>query len=295
MRGSTPHRLPSIRSTSCTPPLPPSEKWRAFRGRRPARESRCGWVSSTEAISPRPGSSSSSPGAGSRCSAACPTAFTPTLWIGDAASALVAAVDRAPSGLYDVVDDEPVRQRAAQDRARRGRGATTGAVTPGLARADDGRPGWGGIHQKPAYFQSSLPRGDRMGAGSPQCRRGHGASRRRESPALAVRVPATVRLGLWAMALFSLLAGIQQQFAPRSFYDDFPGFGMHWVAVDGPYQRAPAARSGRCEPRPRRGDPVRDRPAHRRTRPRGRGGHAGRAGPAFHLPRRASRRVADNA
>ena len=40
-----------------------------------------------------------------------PDAFTPTLWIGDAASALIAALDRAPSGLYDVVDDEPVRQR----------------------------------------------------------------------------------------------------------------------------------------------------------------------------------------
>jgi hypothetical protein len=37
------------------------------------------------------------------------------------------------------------------------------------------------------------------------------------------------------MALFGLLGGISQQFAPRSFYDNFPGFGMHWVAVDGPY------------------------------------------------------------
>ena len=54
-------------------------------------------------------------------------------------------------------------------------------------------------------------------------------------PVPATRVPATVRLGLWAMALFSLLAGIQQQFAPRSFFDNFPGFGMHWVSVDGPY------------------------------------------------------------
>jgi hypothetical protein len=23
--------------------------------------------------------------------------------------------------------------------------------------------------------------------------------------------------------------------APRSFYDDYPGFGRHWVSVDGPY------------------------------------------------------------
>ncbi|HLL50713.1 MAG TPA: NAD(P)-dependent oxidoreductase, partial [Thermomicrobiales bacterium] len=37
--------------------------------------------------------------------------FTPMLWIDDAASALVAALNRAPSGLYDVVDDEPLRQR----------------------------------------------------------------------------------------------------------------------------------------------------------------------------------------
>jgi hypothetical protein len=54
-------------------------------------------------------------------------------------------------------------------------------------------------------------------------------------PTPAASVPATVRLGLWAMALFGLLAGIQQQFAPRFFYDTFPGFGMHWVNVDGPY------------------------------------------------------------
>jgi nucleoside-diphosphate-sugar epimerase len=38
-------------------------------------------------------------------------AFMPTLWIDDAASALVAALERAPSGLYDVVDDEPLRRQ----------------------------------------------------------------------------------------------------------------------------------------------------------------------------------------
>ncbi len=29
--------------------------------------------------------------------------------------------------------------------------------------------------------------------------------------------------GAWALAL------------PRGFYDDFPGFGRHWVSADGPY------------------------------------------------------------
>jgi hypothetical protein len=54
-------------------------------------------------------------------------------------------------------------------------------------------------------------------------------------PVPTVRVPLAVRFGLWAMALFILVAGIQQQFAPRAFYDSFPGFGMHWVSVDGSY------------------------------------------------------------
>lgn len=29
--------------------------------------------------------------------------------------------------------------------------------------------------------------------------------------------------------------GLWATLAPRSFYDDFPGFGRHWVDVDGPY------------------------------------------------------------
>jgi len=36
------------------------------------------------------------------------SAYTPMLWIDDAATALIAALDRAPSGVYDVVDDEPL-------------------------------------------------------------------------------------------------------------------------------------------------------------------------------------------
>jgi len=32
-----------------------------------------------------------------------------------------------------------------------------------------------------------------------------------------------------------LLVGLWATIAPRSFYDDFPGMGRVWVAVDGPY------------------------------------------------------------
>jgi hypothetical protein len=55
------------------------------------------------------------------------------------------------------------------------------------------------------------------------------------APTGSLHVPAVVRVGLWLMALFTLVAGIQQQFVPRSFYDNFPGLGMQWVSVDGPY------------------------------------------------------------
>jgi hypothetical protein len=63
------------------------------------------------------------------------------------------------------------------------------------------------------------------------------APSRNEPPGTAslLRMPQFVRFGLWAMALVTLVVGLQQQFAPRSFYDDFPGFGLHWVSVDGAY------------------------------------------------------------
>src|SRR5205807_5066203 len=40
---------------------------------------------------------------------------------------------------------------------------------------------------------------------------------------LAVWAVVSVQLGLWAT------------FSPRSFYDNYPGFGRDWVRVDGPY------------------------------------------------------------
>jgi hypothetical protein len=43
------------------------------------------------------------------------------------------------------------------------------------------------------------------------------------------------RFILGYLALTSVVIGVWAQFAPRSFYDDFPGFGHVWVRVDGPY------------------------------------------------------------
>src|SRR5947209_2214057 len=44
-----------------------------------------------------------------------------------------------------------------------------------------------------------------------------------------------IRIGLLALAAPNLIVGIWLLFAPRSFYDDFPGFGHRWVGPLGPY------------------------------------------------------------
>ena len=43
------------------------------------------------------------------------------------------------------------------------------------------------------------------------------------------------RIALLVVLAGSLLVGLWAQLAPRSFYDDFPGAGRVWVAVDGPF------------------------------------------------------------
>jgi hypothetical protein len=43
------------------------------------------------------------------------------------------------------------------------------------------------------------------------------------------------RIALGYLALVSIVIGVWAQFAPQSFYDDFPGLGRHWVQGDGPF------------------------------------------------------------
>lgn len=44
-----------------------------------------------------------------------------------------------------------------------------------------------------------------------------------------------VRVLLVVLGVVALELGVWATLAPRSFYDDFPGLGRTWVAVDGPY------------------------------------------------------------
>ena len=52
---------------------------------------------------------------------------------------------------------------------------------------------------------------------------------------MSARSTLVVRIGLGVLAISGAVLGVWAGLAPRSFYDDFPGFGRHWVSVDGPY------------------------------------------------------------
>lgn len=55
------------------------------------------------------------------------------------------------------------------------------------------------------------------------------------SAATTRRRDLVVRGGLGVLGVVGLQVGLWASVAPRSFYDDFPGGGRRWVAVDGPY------------------------------------------------------------
>jgi hypothetical protein len=44
-----------------------------------------------------------------------------------------------------------------------------------------------------------------------------------------------VRIALGLLTVVALQVGLWATLSPRSFYEDFPGAGRVWVAVDGPY------------------------------------------------------------
>ena len=50
-----------------------------------------------------------------------------------------------------------------------------------------------------------------------------------------MRTDTWARIVLGVLAVSSLTVGLWAQFAPKSFYDSFPGAGRHWISVDGPY------------------------------------------------------------
>lgn len=50
-----------------------------------------------------------------------------------------------------------------------------------------------------------------------------------------MKLKRSLRFGLGYLTLANVQVGAWALFAPRSFYDGFPGLGRGWISVDGPY------------------------------------------------------------
>ena len=165
---------------------------------------------------------------------AAPRAFTPTLWVDDAAAALVAALDRAATGIYDVVDDDPLRQQdlaaALANAVGRRRVFSPPPWAVRLAAGSAGEALLRSLRISNRRFREAAG----WAPSVPNARIGLAMLANAHVPS-SPYVPAPVRVGLLAMAVVSLGAGFWQQVFPRSFYDDFPGFGRQRVSVDGPF------------------------------------------------------------
>ncbi len=168
--------------------------------------------------------------------------YQSAIWIDDAATAVVAALDtRVQPGIYDVVDDEPLRQREllavlahAVGRRRVRRIPTAVARTVSGVLADY-------IMRSQRVSNRRFREASGWTPSVPSARDGWRrlAAESGDRPLSEGRgtAPATRGAKVWLAALVAaaLPVGSWQLFAPRSFYEDFPGFGRVWVSADGPF------------------------------------------------------------
>ncbi len=163
-------------------------------------------------------------------------AFTPALWIDDAASALAAALDRAPSGVYDVVDDEPLARGEMARALARVVGRTRLLLLPRWLAPP-------ALGPAAAPFVNSQRISNRRFAEATGWRpavkdwrdgMANLAAAHPAAPEMPAGGRAAIRL-LRVLALFLLASGAWQLLLPGHFFARFPGFGMTWVSVDGPY------------------------------------------------------------
>ncbi len=161
-----------------------------------------------------------------------PTGYISSVHTDDAASAVVAGLD-VPAGTYNAVDDEPLTRRDFNDALTSAFGMPRVRFLPtGTARVVAGK-GAGVMARSQRVSNRRL----REATGwAPQ----HADARQGWQGVAAGRAPTAsagpgVQAALLVLAFTGLAIGAWAAFAPRGFFDSFPGLGQTWVAVDGPY------------------------------------------------------------
>ena len=158
----------------------------------------------------------------------------PIIHAEDAATAVVAALD-APSGLYNIVDDDPLT---------RGEYAAAFAEAAGDARRLRLPPkAMLGIVERRmgTHLRASQRVSNRRFAEATGWRPAYPSAHESIASVLdGLREPrrvrsATVALLLLFLAFGTALVGFWALLSPSGFYESFPGMGHAWVSVDGPF------------------------------------------------------------
>ena len=161
-------------------------------------------------------------------------AFTPSIWVQDAARAVVSAMLEAPTGVFDVVDDEPITRHdmrfiLARAVGRRSIWRVPDAFAPRML---------GVVADVLTRSQRVSNEGlKRVTTWKPDVRNAREGWARIASSLPAPRPQSSIwtQVALTYLVLTGLLVGVWAQFMPRSFFDVFPGLGFSWVSLDGPY------------------------------------------------------------
>jgi nucleoside-diphosphate-sugar epimerase len=158
-------------------------------------------------------------------------AYYPLIAVPDAGRAVVAAVEEAPSGTYNVVDDEPMTRRQMKTVWSELMGRRLRALPEATARMAG--PAAALMRQSMRASNSRFRAATSWRPAFPSIREGLPPA----IDALGGPVPrfrGAARVVLWLLLLSAAALGLWAQFAPHSFYVSFP-FGRGWVAADGPY------------------------------------------------------------
>jgi nucleoside-diphosphate-sugar epimerase len=154
----------------------------------------------------------------------------------DGAAAMVAALD-APSGTYNIADDEPLRRSEWRQALADAFGIDAPRLLPAAATKVLGSK-VGPVSRSHRISNRKFKDATGWSPSYPSAREGWKAIAAAEGQTPGGRGGFPAILGQLALAFLTvsgLVVGFWAALFPRAFYDRFPGSGMHWVSIDGPY------------------------------------------------------------